>query len=88
MSSGMQSQPMGAGTGAPLLQADGVSIQFGGLKALTDFSLSVRQGDLLGLIGPNGAGKSTAFNVLTGVYQPTRGGVPSARAISSRRCSP
>jgi branched-chain amino acid transport system ATP-binding protein len=64
-----------AEAGAPLLQADGVSIQFGGLKALTDFSLTIRQGDLQGLIGPNGAGKSTAFNVLTGVYPPTRGEV-------------
>jgi branched-chain amino acid transport system ATP-binding protein len=62
-------------TGDALLQASGVSIRFGGLKALTDFNLTVKQGDLLGLIGPNGAGKSTAFNVLTGVYQPTEGEV-------------
>jgi branched-chain amino acid transport system ATP-binding protein len=62
-------------TGDAMLQASGVSIRFGGLKALTDFNLTVKQGDLLGLIGPNGAGKSTAFNVLTGVYQPTEGEV-------------
>ncbi len=58
-----------------LLQAKDVSIRFGGLKALTGFNLEIRRGDLKGLIGPNGAGKTTAFNVLTGVYQPTSGTV-------------
>ncbi len=60
---------------APLLETDGVSIEFGGLKALMEFRLSIRKGDLQGLIGPNGAGKTTAFNVLTGVYKPTQGEV-------------
>jgi branched-chain amino acid transport system ATP-binding protein len=56
-----------------LLQAAGVGIEFGGLRALHGFDLEIRQGDLKGLIGPNGAGKTTAFNVLTGVYEPTHG---------------
>jgi branched-chain amino acid transport system ATP-binding protein len=58
-----------------LLAAKDVSIRFGGLKALTGFSLEIHRGDLQGLIGPNGAGKTTAFNVLTGVYLPTEGEV-------------
>ncbi|MCB9653901.1 MAG: ATP-binding cassette domain-containing protein [Deltaproteobacteria bacterium] len=57
------------------LKADHVSIRFGGLLALSDFSLEIKKGDLKGLIGPNGAGKTTAFNVLTGVYRPTSGAV-------------
>jgi branched-chain amino acid transport system ATP-binding protein len=59
----------------PLLQVEHASITFGGLRALNDFNLEVRKGDLKGLIGPNGAGKTTAFNVLTGVYRPTEGTV-------------
>ena len=66
---------MSAATGEALLRVDHASIQFGGLKALSDFNLEVRRGDLKGLIGPNGAGKTTAFNVLTGVYRPTSGGI-------------
>ncbi len=61
--------------GVPLLEARTASIQFGGLKALCDFNLQIHRGDLHGLIGPNGAGKTTAFNVLTGVYQPTSGDI-------------
>src|SRR5262245_2589615 len=58
---------------APLLTLDGVTMQFGGLKAVADLSLAIAPGELFGLIGPNGAGKTTVFNVITGVYAPTAG---------------
>ncbi len=57
------------------LEAAHVTMRFGGLKALSDFNLVMRPGELVGLIGPNGAGKTTAFNALTGVYVPTEGEV-------------
>ena len=65
---------------APVLQARGVTMRFGGLKALSEFELTLRPGELVGLIGPNGAGKTTAFNALTGVYAPTEGEVLVAGA--------
>lgn len=58
-----------------LLDAKNITMQFGGLKAVDNFSLQLRKGELVGLIGPNGAGKTTCFNMLTGVYQPTSGEV-------------
>jgi branched-chain amino acid transport system ATP-binding protein len=58
-----------------LLEAKGITMQFGGLKAVDNLSFQVKKGQLAGLIGPNGAGKTTAFNMLTGVYQPTMGEV-------------
>jgi branched-chain amino acid transport system ATP-binding protein len=70
----------------PLLETREASIRFGGLQALTNFSLQIRSGDLYGLIGPNGAGKTTAFNLLTGVYQPTSGDVlVGGRSIRKQR---
>ena len=56
-----------------LLDVDHISISFGGLKAVQDFSLKLPAGSLHGLIGPNGAGKTTVFNLLTGVYNPGSG---------------
>jgi branched-chain amino acid transport system ATP-binding protein len=63
-----------------VLQADRVTMRFGGLRALSEFTLAMRAGELVGLIGPNGAGKTTAFNALTGVYVPTEGEVRVAGA--------
>jgi branched-chain amino acid transport system ATP-binding protein len=56
-----------------ILDAKNVTIRFGGLTAVSSFSLTIRDGELVGLIGPNGAGKTTIFNMLTGVYKPTEG---------------
>jgi ABC-type branched-subunit amino acid transport system ATPase component/ABC-type branched-subunit amino acid transport system permease subunit len=67
-------------TAIPLLTATGVTMQFGGLKAVDNFNLTLMPGELVGLIGPNGAGKTTVFNVLTGVYRPTRGDITVASA--------
>jgi len=59
--------------GATVLQAKGVVMRFGGLTAVNDVDLEVREGEIVGLIGPNGAGKTTFFNCLTGLYKPTEG---------------
>jgi len=56
-----------------LMQANDVTIRFGGLTAVCEFNLTMRPHELVGLIGPNGAGKTTIFNMLTGVYKPTEG---------------
>ncbi|HET6406395.1 MAG TPA: ABC transporter ATP-binding protein [Chthoniobacteraceae bacterium] len=60
---------------APLLELDKVTIKFGGLTAVSEFDLRINDQELVGLIGPNGAGKTTAFNLITGVYQPTSGSI-------------
>lgn len=57
----------------PLLEAEHISIEFGGLKAVQDFNLQLKPNELFSIIGPNGAGKTTIFNMLTGIYLPTSG---------------
>ena len=57
----------------PVLEARHLGIDFGGLTAVDDFNLVIGRTEIAGLIGPNGAGKTTVFNLLTKVYQPTRG---------------
>lgn len=58
-----------------MLEVRELSIQFGGLRAVDGLNMRVKKGQLYGLIGPNGAGKTTVFNMLTGVYKPTSGGI-------------
>jgi branched-chain amino acid transport system ATP-binding protein len=58
-----------------MLTLDKTTIKFGGLTAVSAFDLSIGREELIGLIGPNGAGKTTVFNLITGVYQPTDGGI-------------
>ena len=58
-----------------MLEVKNLSISFGGLKAVDNFSVTIDKGQLYGLIGPNGAGKTTVFNLLTGVYKPDSGSI-------------
>lgn len=58
-----------------LLEVKELGIDFGGLQALNNVFFSIDAGEIIGLIGPNGAGKTTVFNLLTGVYQPSRGAI-------------
>ena len=59
----------------PILECRHLGIDFGGLTAVNDFNLAIGRTEIAGLIGPNGAGKTTVFNLLTKVYQPTRGSI-------------
>lgn len=58
-----------------MLDVTKLSISFGGLQAVDELTMQIEEGGLVGLIGPNGAGKTTVFNMLTGVYLPTEGGI-------------
>src|SRR5262244_2758900 len=68
---------MSTSTNSPdvVLQTDKATIRFGGLVAVNELNMSVKQGEIFGLIGPNGAGNTTIFNLLTGVYEPTSGSI-------------
>jgi branched-chain amino acid transport system ATP-binding protein len=73
-------------TAAPLLDLQDVTVQFGGLKAVSGFNFCIRHGELAGLIGPNGAGKTTIFNLITGVYKPTSGAILfEGKAVAGRK---
>ena len=56
-----------------LLKVNDISMVFGGLRAVSNFSMEIKAGELIGLIGPNGAGKSTTMNMMTGYLAPTEG---------------
>ncbi len=66
---------LGKEPGEVVLELAGLSLSFGGLRALSDLDLAVREREIVSLIGPNGAGKTTVFNVITGVYEPSAGDV-------------
>lgn len=60
---------------SPILEAQHLGIDFGGLTAVNEFNMAIGRTEIAGLIGPNGAGKTTVFNMLTGVYKPTEGNI-------------
>ncbi|MFC9692753.1 ABC transporter ATP-binding protein [Kribbella sp. NPDC056951] len=85
-----ESRPAAPAVGGPVLEASGVTMRFGGLLAVNNVNLTVREGEIVGLIGPNGAGKTTFFNCLTGLYKPTSGqvrfaGVPRKAPVAPKR---
>jgi branched-chain amino acid transport system ATP-binding protein len=73
--------------GEVVLSVEGISLAFGGVKALSEVSFEVRQGEIRAIIGPNGAGKSSMLNVINGVYHPQQGSV-RFRGESRRRVDP
>ena len=73
---------------AHLVDAQNVTMQFGGLKAVNDVTLHIDEGEIVALIGPNGAGKTTFFNMLTGIYTPTAGHAHLRRRAARRQEAP
>ena len=58
-----------------VLRTENITMKFGGITAVSNFSMELNENKIIGLIGPNGAGKTTAFNIITGVYPPTEGSI-------------
>jgi branched-chain amino acid transport system ATP-binding protein len=73
--------------GAPLLNADNISLSFGGVRALADISLEIREHEILAIIGPNGAGKTSMLNVINGFYHPQKGTI-TYKGSTRRRMRP
>ena len=71
----METLPSGHSAATPLLQVDGVTLAFGGVKALTGVGFGVQPGSITAVIGPNGAGKTSLFNTISGFYKPTAGSI-------------
>ena len=71
-----------------LLKTTNLGISFGGLRAVDDVNIEIKEGELIGLIGPNGAGKTTIFNLLTGVYKPTDGDISINGTSVNKKTTP
>ena len=71
-----------------LLKTTNLGISFGGLRAVDDVNIEIKEGELIGLIGPNGAGKTTIFNLLTGVYKPTDGDITINGTSVNKKTTP
>lgn len=71
----------------PILQVSGLTMDFGGIRALNNLDLEVNEGEIVALIGPNGAGKTTFFNCVTGIYRPTKGEVNLYQKKHDRKIS-
>ena len=71
----METTPSGPAAATPLLQVQGVTLAFGGVKALTGVGFDVQPGSITAVIGPNGAGKTSLFNTISGFYRPSQGSI-------------